>query len=96
MLSATLPMTFYEVPAIPLMNPVVRDPVLVRMRPLPVTGYPHVLTAFPAPVSRRPNEPALGGRSVCLHSYGWGRHHDRRARIVVAWWWRGSHDASAE
>jgi len=94
--SATLPVTLNQVPAIALMHPMVRYPSLMRMRVLPVAGNPHVLAAFPPPITTRPNVAALRGWSVRFYSdRRWG-YHNRGSSIVAARRRCGRHNASAE
>jgi hypothetical protein len=96
LLLATLPVTFHEVPPVAFMHPMVRHPSLVWMRMLPVAGNPHVLAAFPPPISARPNVPRLRGWSVRFYTNGRRGHHNCWPVVVVPRRRRGGDDASAE
>src|SRR5581483_7455362 len=89
------PVTFHQEPAVALVHPMVRHPPHVGMRVFPVAWNPHVLTAFPAPISACPDVAGLRRWSVRLHANGrWG-YHDRRSSVVSARR-RGGNDTAAE
>src|ERR1700750_164552 len=93
---ATLPVPLYEEPAVTFMDPMVRHPPLVRMRVLPVAGNPHVLAAFPAPVTGGPNKAGLPRRAVRLHANRRRGSHGCGGSAVAARRRPRCHDASAE
>jgi hypothetical protein len=82
-------------PPVTLMHPAVRNPALMRMRVLPMTGYPLVSFATPSPIPAEPDIADLGRWTVYLNS-GWGRSRVHHGAYVIAMrGWDGD-DTSAE
>ena len=88
-------MTLGHVPAVTLMHPAVRNPALVRVWALPMSGYPLVSFATPSPIPAEPDIADGGWRTVFLNS-GRGRSRVHHGAYVIAMrGWDGD-DASAE
>jgi hypothetical protein len=94
--SVSFPMPLGQMPAIILVYPAMRHPVLTRMRVLPVAAHPFVASADPIPVAPEPDISGLRRRAVFLHSYRGRLDRYHRTHVVVTWRGRDGNDTSAQ
>src|SRR5581483_12323640 len=82
-------------PAIALVDPMVRDPAIVGASAVPMPRHPFMASASPDPVSAEPHIAGPRCWAIFLDT-GWRRSSgDYGAHVIVARGWR-CHDASAK